>query len=210
MHTDYSDYTVKWAHLPWEVEQARQLRRQVFCQEQKLFELTDTDAIDDTAQSIVALGDYGGWPQQVVGTVRIHQSASGEWWGSRLAVSRDFRHQRHLGSGLIRLAVCSAHALGCERFMATVQAGNEALFKHLHWLTLERLQLHGREHVLMQADLDFYPPEYAPRTGFVMTLPPRAATAIALWPGLLGDQAAPVGLQNSLTKAQGKELPYGH
>jgi len=191
MKAEYSDYTVKWAHLPWELEQSKQLRKQVFCQEQRLFELTDEDADDAAAQSIVALGDYGGWPQQVVGTVRIHQSAPGEWWGSRLAVSRDFRHQRHLGSGLIRLAVSSAHALGCQRFMATVQAGNEALFQHLHWHSVQRIQLHGCEHVLMQADLEFYPPDYSPLTGFVMTLPPKSEPPLSLCPELAGERVEP-------------------
>ncbi len=188
MLNEFSDYTIKWAHLPWEVEQAKQLRQQVFCQEQHLFELTDEDVVDESAQSIVALGDFGGWPQQVVGTVRIHESAPGTWWGSRLAVSPDFRHQRHLGTGLIRLAVCSANALGCQQFMATVQAANEALFQHLHWHTRERISLHGRDHVLMEADLDFYPPDHSPLQGFVMTAPQRPMNAMALWPGLLGDR----------------------
>ena len=207
MPPDYSDYTVKWAHLPWEQQQALKLRQQVFCHEQQLFELTDEDAVDQTAQSIVALGDYGGWPQQVVGTVRIHQQAAGEWWGGRLAVSRDFRHQRHLGTGLIRLAVGSAHALGCQRFLATVQAGNEALFQHLHWQTLERMTLHGRDHLLMQADLNFYPPIHNPNSGFVMTLADKPTSAMTLWPGLLEVQEQ-VPVPGAAASVSGAEKRY--
>ncbi len=35
------------------------------------------------------------------------------WWGSRLAVDSDFRRIGAIGATLIRLAVCSAHAMGC-------------------------------------------------------------------------------------------------
>ncbi|MET1115930.1 MAG: EAL domain-containing protein, partial [Comamonas sp.] len=46
---------------------------------------------------------------------------SGEWWGSRLAVARAFRGTAALGAGLIQVAVASAHARGCTRFLAHVQ-----------------------------------------------------------------------------------------
>ena len=42
--------------------------------------------------------------------------------------------------------------------LATVQAANQALFESLHWRTLRSLDLHGRPHVLMRADLAHYPP----------------------------------------------------
>jgi putative N-acetyltransferase (TIGR04045 family) len=95
-----------------------------------------------------------------VGTVRIHAVTErpGEWWGSRLAVARPFRGTAALGAGLIQVAVASAHARGCTRFLAHVQAGNVALFQSLDWHSLEEATLHGRPHHLMQADLAAYPP----------------------------------------------------
>lgn len=178
----YSGYTVKWADLPWEQQQAYALRRRVFCQEQQLFEGDDRDAIDDQAQLLVALGDWGGWHDQLVGTVRIHQPEAGVWWGSRLAVDGHFRRQGQIGSTLIRLAVSSAHALGCEQFLAHVQLQNETLFQRLHWHTIGQLKLHGQCHVVMQADLDFYPPCATPYSGFVArSRPPRASAIGDAW-----------------------------
>jgi hypothetical protein len=48
-----------------------------------------------------------------------------------------------------------------------VQAQNQALFEKLHWQTLKAQVLHGRPHLLMQADLAMYPPCHDPLTGFV-------------------------------------------
>lgn len=163
----YSGYTIKWADLPWEHDQAYALRRQVFCQEQALFDGDDRDAIDDQAQLLVALGDLAGWHDQLVGTVRIHQAQPGVWWGSRLAVDQHFRRQGQIGSTLIRLAVSSAHALGCQQFLAHVQLQNEALFQRLHWSTQGEVVIHGQAHAVMQADLDYYPPCATPYSGFV-------------------------------------------
>ncbi|WP_227635090.1 MSMEG_0567/Sll0786 family nitrogen starvation N-acetyltransferase, partial [Klebsiella pneumoniae] len=103
---------MKWVTLPWEREQAYALRRQVFCREQGLFADDDRDEIDDHAHLLVALGCVAGWHDRVVGTVRIHQQSPGVWLGSRLAVDAAYRRQGQLGPTLIRLAVCSAHALG--------------------------------------------------------------------------------------------------
>jgi putative N-acetyltransferase (TIGR04045 family) len=72
-----------------------------------------------------------------------------------------------LGAALIRLAVSSAHARGCRRFLAHVQSQNALLFQRLHWRTLEIIELHGRPHHRMEADLDSYPPFAAPETGFL-------------------------------------------
>jgi putative N-acetyltransferase (TIGR04045 family) len=103
----------------------------------------------------------------VVGTVRIHEQAPGLWRGSRLAVAPDYRRVGAIGASLIRLAVTSAHALGCRRFLAHVQSQNALLFQRLRWRTLEEIELHGRPHHLMEADLAFYPPFGAPETGFL-------------------------------------------
>lgn len=165
------EFRIQWASGPWMQTQALALRRQVFCTEQRLFEDDDLDAIDlhqPSARLLVALSCWGGQPDEVVGTVRIHEEGSGRWWGSRLAVRHDWRRHGALGSTLIRLAVSSAHACGCTEFRAHVQAQNVALFRRLRWQVLDEVSLHGRVHALMRADLAHYPPCTTPYGGFVL------------------------------------------
>ena len=164
----YSHYVIKWASLPWEVRQAMAIRRKVFCHEQGLFDGTDMDETDQNAQLLVAVGSLGGMHEQVVGTVRIHQQEPGVWVGSRLAVDPDFRAQGKLGSTLIQLAVSSAHAQGCQRFLATVQHQNERLFQRLNWHTQGDCIIRGLRHVTMEADLGHYPPCHTPYAGFTL------------------------------------------
>ena len=165
------EFRVKWADGLWEIAQSRRLRRAVFCDEQALFAGDDIDAIDAHAQPLVALSCVGGMADQVVGTVRIHRAMNdaedGLWWGSRLAVHSAFRSHGRIGATLIRLAVSSAHARGCRIFLAHVQSQNQKLFAKLHWQALREETLHGRPHVLMQADLAHYPPCHDPLTGYV-------------------------------------------
>jgi putative N-acetyltransferase (TIGR04045 family) len=162
-----AEFRIKQATLPWEFRDAYQLRRAVFCIEQGIFAEDDRDAIDEHAQLLVAESCMGGTPDQVVGTVRIHEDDPGHWRGSRLAVHAAFRSFGRLGATLIRLAVSSAHAQGCTHFLAHVQLQNELLFQKLHWQTLGVEDLHGRPHCLMQANLDYYPPCREPWNGFV-------------------------------------------
>jgi putative N-acetyltransferase (TIGR04045 family) len=161
-----SEFRVKFATDAWERRGAASLRRRVFCEEQRLFADHDRDAIDDVAIPIVAVSLLGVAADEVVGTVRIHEAEPGLWWGSRLAVATEYRRVGALGATLIRLAVSSAHARGCRRFLANVQSQNVLLFHRLHWQTVEEVELHGRPHHRMQADLAFYPPFAAPETGF--------------------------------------------
>lgn len=167
-----SEYLVKPATERWERREAMRLRREVFCAEQGLFGRDDRDTADRSALLLVAVSCLSGMPEQVVGTVRLHESAPGEWQGSRLAVHRDYRRVAWLGSELIRLAVGTAHARGAWRFTAQVQAQNVPLFRRLHWHTLEEIELHGRPHHRMQANLAHYPPCEA--AAFV-SMPRRAA-----------------------------------
>ncbi len=95
---------------------------------------------------------------EVVGTVRIHETEPGIWYGSRLAVDRRYRRVGALGAALIRLAVSSANAIGCTRFYGNIQAPNELMFRRLAWERVSAIELHGQPHVLMQADLAAYPP----------------------------------------------------
>jgi putative N-acetyltransferase (TIGR04045 family) len=162
-----SQYRIKYATEDWERKGAAALRRVVFCREQRLFENDDRDDIDRVATPIVALSMLAVAADAVVGTVRIHEEGRGVWWGSRLAVAADHRRVGALGTSLIHLAVSSAHARGCTRFLAHVQGQNALLFQRLHWRTLDIIELHGRPHHRMEADLDFYPPFRAPETGFL-------------------------------------------
>jgi putative N-acetyltransferase (TIGR04045 family) len=165
-----AEFRVKWANEPWERREAYALRRAVFCIEQGIFPGDDRDAVDDRAQLIVAAVCVAGMPEQVVGTVRIHRESEGDlpdlWYGSRLAVHPSFRRHSRLGVSLIRLAVGSAHALGCRHFRAHVQAQNAALFRSLHWRDLGDEALFGRPHVRMEADLAHYPAIHDPERGF--------------------------------------------
>lgn len=173
-----SEFVVKWATEPWERREAHALRRATFCHEQGIFVGDDLDAIDTHAQLIVALSVVAGEHDQVVGTVRIHRDADAAqptvWWGSRLAVHPSFRRIGRLGAGLIRLAVSSAHAQGCTRFLAHVQSQNVPMFEKLHWHALGELNLHGRSHHHMQADLAHYAPVADGRAGFVLAPSIRA------------------------------------
>ena len=153
-----------------EQEQAAILRREVFCNEQGLFERDDRDDIDSIASTIVAVSCVFGMPEQVVGTVRIHEFQPSHWQGSRLAVRRDYRGIALLGTELIHLAVSTAHALGAQRFTAHVQAQNVSLFRRLHWTSLEELVLRGKPHQLMEASLAHYPPCATGNCSFVTTL----------------------------------------
>ena len=151
-------FRLKYASERWETDGAASLRRSVFCDEQKIFEGHDRDAIDETAIHLVALSTVAVIADEVVGTVRIHQPEPGIWHGSRLAVDPRYRRVGALGGALIRLAVSSAHSLGCVRFYAHVQAQNELMFRRLSWERVSEVALHGVPHVLMQADLAAYPP----------------------------------------------------
>ena len=169
-----SEFFVKFATEPWERRGAAALRHRVFCDEQRLFAGDDRDAVDAVAIPIVALSSYTVAADEVVGTVRIHEAEPGLWWGSRLAVASDHRRVSALGAALIRIAVSSAHAQGCRTFLAHVQHQNVSLFERLHWDVLDEVELHGRPHARMRADLDHYPPFLTPEAGFV-ALPRKAA-----------------------------------
>ena len=170
------DYIIRAAAQPWELAGVRDLRHQVFVQEQGIFEAHDRDDIDNVAMPLAAISTFAGEADQVVGTVRIHQDAHRIWRGSRLAVKESHRRMGRLGAELIRLAVCTAHAKGCDRFLAHVQVQNVTLFKRLRWTPLKEVNLHGVSHMEMQADLSFYPPIPDPFVGWT-SLSPKRRTA---------------------------------
>ena len=149
--------TAELAREAWQVEAYFQLRREIFAAEQGLFTGSDRDAFDDQASPIVAQGEIAGMPDGVVGVVRIYEEGTGTWFGGRLGVARAYRRVGAVGTALITEAVSTAHGWGCQRFLATVQEANARYFEHHHFRRLEAIELLGRPHFLMQADLERYP-----------------------------------------------------
>lgn len=45
-----------------------------------------------------------------------------------------------------------------DRFLATVQLSNVRFFQRLHWDSLREINICDRPHHLMEANLNFYPP----------------------------------------------------
>ena len=145
------------ATQPWQVAGYRQLRTRIFAEEQGLFAGSDFDEHDEHALPIVAQSQIVGMADQVVGVVRIYRSEPGTWYGGRLGVRTEFRRFGAIGTALITAAVSTAHALDCQRFLATVQLGNVRYFERHHFRTLREVSVLGRPHQLMQADLAAYP-----------------------------------------------------
>lgn len=171
------DFVFRIARSPDEIEGYWTLRRAIFCEEQKIFRVTDRDEFDATALPIVCRTVIAGMEDAVAGVVRIDEREPGLWYGSRLGVAADYRSVKKLspgvakrsrlpvyrglgalGAGLIFKAVSTAHALGCTEFLATVQHQNARFFQRLHWEPLEEITLHGIPHVRMRADLSHYRP----------------------------------------------------
>jgi putative N-acetyltransferase (TIGR04045 family) len=151
------------ASEPWQLQSYHRLRQAVFVEEQGLFIDTDEDELDGQAFAIVAMTVSHGMPDEVVGTVRIFRKPSGAphvWYGGRLAVEPAYRRQGSIGDGLIRAAVCSAHAMGCGQFLATVQLPVVRYFERHHFSIRGNLDVCGVSHALMEADLSFYPARY--------------------------------------------------
>lgn len=151
--------TLKLAQTDREIAAYYQLRQEIFCQEQQLFE-DDRDATDATAYPIVAIAPQ---TSRIVGIVRIYESQPRLWYGGRLGVHPDFRRGGRVGRGLIQQAVRTANEWGCDRFLATVQAQNVRFFRRLHWCSLAEIDICQRPHHLMEADLAYYPPNGEPR-----------------------------------------------
>ncbi|WP_424966507.1 MSMEG_0567/Sll0786 family nitrogen starvation N-acetyltransferase [Dinoroseobacter sp. S375] len=167
------DFIIRAAAQPWELAGVRELRHRVFVEEQRIFATDDRDAIDAIATPLAAISTLASEADQVVGTVRIHEESPRVWRGSRLAVAESHRRMGRLGAELIRLAVCTAHGRGCDRFLAQVQMQNVNLFKRLHWTPLREIEVHGVPHMEMQADLAAYPPIPDPFIGWKTLSPTR-------------------------------------
>ncbi|MDJ0708263.1 MAG: GNAT family N-acetyltransferase [Leptolyngbyaceae cyanobacterium MO_188.B28] len=170
-------YSFKLALLETEVSDYFGLRKQIFCDEQGLFEKNDQDALDNVAYPIVAVVHTPEQADHVVGVVRIYEKQPGLWYGGRLGVHPDFRRMGRIGKGLIQKAVTTANAWGCDRFLATVQLQNVQFFTRLHWNSLEEIEILGRPHHLMEADLEFYPAADQRRPSLPLLPVPLQSTA---------------------------------
>lgn len=128
------------------------VRHAIFVEEQRLFEGTDVDEHDEHALLLVAVDlDTGA----VVGAVRCYQAGDGVWYGGRLAVLPEARHNINaVGPRLCRLAEKAVMQRGCRRFLAYIQTQNVRFFERLGWQKVGEPMLHcGQPHQLMQASL---------------------------------------------------------
>ncbi|MEM6613371.1 MAG: MSMEG_0567/Sll0786 family nitrogen starvation N-acetyltransferase [Cyanobacteria bacterium P01_C01_bin.72] len=153
------NYQFKLALSPRDREAYFSLRQKIFCQEQAIFETSDRDEYDSTAYPIVAVTN----DDKIVGVVRIYEVQPKIWYGGRLGTHPDYRRGWKIGKGLIEKAVTTANTWGCDRFLATVQLPNVRFFQRLHWNSIEEISICDRPHHLMEADLNFYPPNSQPR-----------------------------------------------
>ena len=78
-----SEFRLKLATEPWELQACASLRQAVFCAEQGIFSNDDRDEIDSVAIHIVAIACVLGMPDELVGTVRIHDRDPDVWQGSQ-------------------------------------------------------------------------------------------------------------------------------
>jgi putative N-acetyltransferase (TIGR04045 family) len=127
------------------------VRRQVFCDEQHLFDCDDRDARDAKAESLHVIGTVD---ERIEGAVRLYPlEEPGLWKGDRLAVLPGSR-VCHLGALLVRFAVRTAGDLGGERMLAHIQLGNVAFFTALGWRAEGApVSFHGADHQLMTIGL---------------------------------------------------------
>lgn len=126
------------------------LRHETFVTEQRLFEATDRDDVDDDPRTRVLLARTPDGT--VLGGVRLHPVTATDlgWWrGSRLAVDPAARRTLGVGAALVRAACAVAEDVGALRFDAVVQVRNEQGFRRLGWTTRRQVERYGHPHVEM-------------------------------------------------------------
>lgn len=167
------------------------LRREVFCTEQRLYDGDDRDDLDSvhTTVYLVAVGRDG----EVLGGVRVapHPMARDcEWWtGSRLAVSAGQRWSHRIGASLVRAACARVSSAGALRFDAIVQESTAGWFARLGWEAVGHTALAGSPHVEMRWPIDRI------RRLVAATKAPLGSLLDGLKPGgaaWVGDDGAPV------------------
>jgi AIR synthase-related protein len=190
----------------------RWLRRNVFVEEQGLFDRDDHDDHDDDPRTVVLLArDRSG---AVLGGVRLHPAVPGGpdlgwWYGSRLAVYPESRngasglwHESRsssspvarpqaaypVGPALIRAACAYAEAAGVLRFEAAVQAANERMFRRLGWTSVRPVTVADQPHMLMRWPVGRIASAAAASKSALGALVGGLAGA----PGFVGDDGVPV------------------
>ena len=153
--------TAQVAIEPWQLRAYFALRHAIFVEEQRMFDGSDVDEHDLAATPIVVHGHAAGMPDEVIGAVRIYPADGATWYGGRLGVCQAYRSRKVVGTALIFAAVSTAHARGCTRFLATVQEGNVGYFERHCFFSIRSVDVCGRPHRLMEADLAAYPPRIA-------------------------------------------------
>lgn len=138
----------KVAKTQKEVEAHFFIRKQVFVQEQRIFQKSDKDEFDEKTIPIICKVN-----DRIVGTVRVFHLTNNTWIGGRLAVLKEFRVY-NLGQYLIKEATKIVRSRGCKKFLANIQSQNVKFFERLCWkLTGEEVYINGILHSTMQADL---------------------------------------------------------
>lgn len=142
----------KIAKTDWERQGHFAVRHAVFVEEQRLFDHSDVDEYDRHAVLLVAVDGGTG---MVVGAVRCYETAAGVWYGGRLAVLKEARHNADaIGPRLCRLAEKVVIERGCHCFLAYIQLQNVRFFERLGWQKVGQPVLHhGQPHQTMQASL---------------------------------------------------------
>ena len=135
-----------------QLEQCFSIRYSVFVVEQKMFKKTDQDEFDNDAIHIAAINSDDG---NVISTVRCYQVGDNIWYGSRLAVPKEYRnHHSRIGIKLCKLAEKTVVEQGAKQFLAYIQIKNVRFFEGLHWRKIDTPIMHlGVEHQLMEASL---------------------------------------------------------
>jgi putative N-acetyltransferase (TIGR04045 family) len=133
-----------------EIKEVFAIRKEVFIDEQKIFQNSDIDENDKNSIYLIAEDD-----NIIIGTVRIYPSGNDDTWvGGRLAVRNKHRGSR-AASLLSQEAVNLAKIKGCRKFVATIQEQNVNFFKRLGWKTTGGIFNYlGVPHQPMEADLN--------------------------------------------------------
>ncbi|MGO4275666.1 MSMEG_0567/Sll0786 family nitrogen starvation N-acetyltransferase [Paenibacillus sp. TAF58] len=145
------NYEIRIAETEIETQASLLLRRQVFVEEQQLFEESDADENDSSSITINI------WKQGtiLVGTVRCYpdRKTPSLWWGGRLAVHEQYRI-RGIGVYLIEAAVEQMKQRQVLCFRAQVQEQNVQLFEKLGWTKVGAPTFaQGLPHQIMEANL---------------------------------------------------------
>ncbi len=128
---------------PDEMERCMEVRHGVFVEEQKIFNETDRDELDESAIHIFCRRG-----REIIGAVRVHRDREGRLLGSRLSVLPGRRGGA--GTALVRAAEDCARRLGGEEISGLVQAEQAGFFLALGWRKEgDEFSYFGRRHQVM-------------------------------------------------------------